>query len=230
MDNIEQYIRNGYIFVLMVAVISYLIGSVNFSILLSRIIGKKDIRESGSGNAGATNMLRTYGKKMGIITLLLDVLKGVVVVFIVKMLANSDIMYPDTNFDIALNNVLPYIAGVAVILGHNFPLYFRFKGGKGVATSLGVVLMLDWKIGLIVAVIAIAIMAITRYVSLGSIIGGAAFVAAEFVKAFLTHEYNAIQLVCVVIIGGLLIARHHANIKRLLNGTENKLSFSKKEK
>lgn len=216
--------------IIAVAVISYLIGSVNFSILLSRIIGKKDIRESGSGNAGATNMLRTYGKKMGIITLLLDILKGVIAVCIVKALTGSDIMYPDTSSDMALNDVLPYIAGVAVVLGHNFPLYFVFKGGKGVATSLGVVLMLDWKIGLIVAVIAIAIIAVTRYVSLGSIIGGAAFVTAEFVKAFITHEYNAVQLVCAVIIGGLLIARHHANIKRLLNGTENKLSFGKKEK
>lgn len=215
--------------IIAVAVVSYLIGSINFSIILSKLISGKDIRESGSGNAGATNMLRTHGKKMGVITLLLDVMKGVVVVFIVKALVNSDIMYTDTNFDIALNNVLPYIAGVAVILGHNFPLYFGFKGGKGVATSLGVVLMLDWKVGLIVAVCAIAIMAITRYVSLGSILGGAAYIIAEFVKAIITRNYNVIQLVCVVIIGGLLIARHHANIKRLLNGTENKLILKKPE-
>ncbi|MGN0150548.1 MAG: glycerol-3-phosphate acyltransferase, partial [Clostridia bacterium] len=101
--------------------------------------------------------------------------------------------------------------------------------GKGVATSLGVVLMLDWKVGLIVAVCAIAIMAITRYVSLGSILGGAAYIVVEIVKTIVTKNYNIVQLVCVVIIGGLLIARHHANIKRLLNGTENKLG-AKKEK
>ncbi len=129
-----------------------------------------------------------------------------------------------------LNDLFPYIAGVCVILGHNFPLYFGFKGGKGVATSLGVVLMLDWKVGLIVALIAIAVMAITRYVSLGSVIGGAMFIIIEIIKAVITQNYNIIQLVCVIIIGGLLIARHRANIKRLLNGTENKLSFSKKEK
>lgn len=216
--------------IIAVAVVSYLIGSINFSIILSKMIGKKDIRESGSGNAGATNMLRTYGKKMGVITLLLDVLKGIIVVFIGKALGHSDMMYPNTHFDMMINDVaLSYIAGVCVILGHNFPLYFGFKGGKGVATSLGVVLMLDWKVGLIVAVIAIAIMAITRYVSLGSIIGGAMFIVIEIVKAFIMHEYNVIQLVCVIIIGGLLIARHHANIKRLLNGTENKLSFKKSE-
>lgn len=227
--------------IIAVAVVSYLIGSVNFSIILSKIIGKKDIRESGSGNAGATNMLRTYGKKMGVVTLLLDVIKGIVVI----MLAWLASLYLWGNFatldkitgaidtstvPYMICNALPYIAGVCVILGHNFPLYFGFKGGKGVATSLGVVLMLDWKVGLIVAVIAIAIIAITRYVSLGSIVGGAAYIIAEFVKAFITHDYNTLQLVCVVIIGGLLIARHHANIKRLLNGTENKLSFGKKEK
>lgn len=218
--------------IIAVAVISYLIGSVNFSIILSRIIGKKDIRESGSGNAGATNMLRTYGKKMGVVTLLLDVLKGIIVVALAWFVA-VDLLWGDKKVIGAVTNIicaLPYIAGVCVVLGHNFPLYFGFKGGKGVATSLGVVLMLDWKVGLIVAVCAIAIMAITRYVSLGSIIGGAMFIAIEIVKAIIMHEYNIIQLICVIIIGGLLIARHHANIKRLINGTENKLSFGKKEK
>lgn len=201
--------------ILVVAVIAYLIGSVNFSILLSRMISGKDIRESGSGNAGATNMLRTYGKKMGVITLLLDVLKGVIAILVCRLVSD--------------NEVLPYVAGVCVVLGHNFPLYFGFKGGKGVATSLGVVLMLDWKVGLIVGACAILIMAITRYVSLGSILGGAAFIVIEIVKAIVTKNANAVQLICIVIIGGLLIARHHANIKRLLNGTENKLGAKKGE-
>lgn len=209
-----------YFVIIAVAVISYLIGSVNFSILISRAISGKDIRESGSGNAGATNMLRTHGKKMGVLTLLLDVLKGIVAI-IIAIIADKNIS-ANTGF-------LAYIAGVCVILGHNFPIYFGFKGGKGVATSLGVVLMLDWKVGLIVAVCAIAIMAVTRYVSLGSILGGAAYIVIEIVKAIVTKNYNIVQLVCVVIIGGLLIARHHANINRLLNGTENKLG-AKKEK
>lgn len=199
-------------------ILSYLIGSVNFSILLSRIIGGKDIRNSGSGNAGATNMLRTYGKKMGVITLLLDILKGVVCVLAAELFAK--------NYSAAYVSI-PYIAGVCAVLGHNFPLYFGFKGGKGVATSLGVVLMLDWKIGIIIAVCAIAVMAITRYVSLGSIIGGAAYVIAEIIKMFITGEFNAVQIVCVIILGGLLIVRHHANIKRLLSGTENKLGQKK---
>ncbi len=223
-----------YLVIIAVTVISYLIGSINFSIILSKAISGKDIRESGSGNAGATNMLRTHGKKMGVITLLLDVLKGIAAILLVGYIAYikipDDVFFNMNDLCTQLYFALPYIAGVAVILGHNFPLYFGFKGGKGVATSLGVVLMLDWKVGLIVAVCAIAVMAITRYVSLGSILGGAAFIIVEIVKAAVTGAYDVIQLVCVIIIGGLLIARHHANIKRLLNGTENKLSFSKKEK
>lgn len=195
------------------AAAAYLIGSVNFSIILSKLIAGKDIRESGSGNAGATNMLRTYGKKMGALTLLLDVLKGVVTVWLVKEFSDS--------------LTLAYFAGLFVILGHNFPIYFGFKGGKGVATSLGVVLVLDWKVGLIAAVIAISIMALTRYVSLGSICGGALFIIIEFVKALITGDISAVRLICTVLIGGLLIVRHHANIKRLLNGTENKLGAAK---
>lgn len=201
-----------------VGIISYLIGSINFSILLSRAISGKDIRESGSGNAGATNMLRTHGKKMGVITLLLDILKGVVCVLLAMLAAK---LWGENTGN------LPYIAGVCVVLGHNFPLYFKFKGGKGVATGLGVVLMLDWRVGLIVAVFAIAVMALTRYVSLGSVLGGAAYIVIETVKMLVTGNIAAVQLVCVIILGGLLILRHHANIKRLLEGTENKLGSKK---
>lgn len=225
--------------VILIAVISYLIGSVNFSILISKAISGKDIRESGSGNAGATNMLRTYGKKMAVITLVLDVLKGVIVVVLAWVasfyLWASYVTIYDTGaadtsaVPFMICEALPYIAGVCVILGHNFPLYFDFKGGKGVATSLGVVLLLDWRVGLALAVCCIAIMALTRYVSLGSIIGGAGYIVIEIIKTALTNDFNIIRMVCVVIIGGLLIARHHANIKRLLNGTENKLG-AKKEK
>lgn len=226
-----------YLVIAVVAVASYLIGSINFSIILSKIISGRDIRESGSGNAGATNMLRTHGKKMGVVTLLLDVAKGVIAIlvalYIKQIIYNGDILYEQRAvYNYQFENILSllqYIAGVFVILGHNFPLYFGFKGGKGVATSLGVVLMLDWKVGLIVAVIALAVMAVTRYVSLGSIIGGAAYIIIEIVKAIVTGEYEIIQIICVIIIGGLLIVRHHANIKRLLNGTENKLNLKKSE-
>ena len=227
----SEFITPCLLITLIIGVISYLIGSVNFSIILSRVISGKDIRESGSGNAGATNMLRTHGKKMAIIVLLLDVLKGIVCVGLTRFYIYylNNLSAPDIYTQILTLMSLPYIAAVCVVLGHNFPIFFGFKGGKGVATSLGVVLMLDWKIGLCVAIVSIAIMAVTRYVSLGSIFGGFAFIAAEIIKAIVAHNFNTIQLICVVILGGLLILRHHANIGRLLKGTENKLSFSKKE-
>lgn len=201
------------IYFVLVAVVAYLVGSINFSILISKIISGKDIRESGSGNAGATNMLRTYGKKMGIMTLILDLLKGIVVVLICKF--------------VSVSVEWRYIAGVAVVLGHNFPLYFGFKGGKGVATSLGVVFALDWRIGILIAVVGIGTIALTRYVSLGSMLGGAVFVIAQLAKSIYYGDFNVVEIVCSVILGGLLIYRHRANIVRLVNGTENQLGVKK---
>lgn len=211
---------NTILWAVITAVICYLLGSVNSSIILSKALSGEDIRKSGSGNAGATNMLRTHGKKMGVITLILDVLKGVIAVLIAR--AFESLFFID-------GTVVEYAAATAVVLGHDFPLFFGFKGGKGVATSLGVVMMLDWKIGLIILVCALAVMALTRYVSLGSVLGGAAFIVGEIVKMAVSQNVNAVQLVCAFIIGGLLIARHHANIVRLWNGTENKLGAKKNE-
>ena len=122
-----------------------------------------------------------------------------------------------------------YIAGVAVVVGHNFPVFFGFKGGKGVATSLGVILLLDWKIGLITLVIALAIMAVSKYVSLTSVMAALVFVIIQIVVMIATDSFDITRFICVVILGGLLIIRHRANIKRLLNGTENKLGSKKKE-
>lgn len=203
------------------AVICYLIGSVNSSIILSRVTSGEDIRSEGSGNAGATNMLRTRGKKMGAITLIADILKGVAAVLIARLFAGAFFIDGTT---------VEYVAAAAVVLGHDFPVFFGFKGGKGVATSLGAVLMLDWKIGLVILICAVAVIALTRYVSLGSVLGGAAFITEEAVQMITARELNIARLVCVLIIGGLLIQRHHANISRLLNGTENKLGAKKDKK
>ncbi|MBR0360051.1 MAG: glycerol-3-phosphate 1-O-acyltransferase PlsY [Clostridia bacterium] len=208
----------GLFYTIAVGIVAYLIGSINSSILISKAVMGKDIRESGSGNAGATNMLRTMGKKYAIITLVIDILKGVVALLL-AMLAIKFGAYA----------VSMYIAGVAVVVGHNFPVFFGFKGGKGVATSLGVILLLDWKIGLITLVIALAIMAVSKYVSLGSVMAALVFVIIQIVVMIATDSFDITRFICVVILGGLLIIRHRANIKRLLNGTENKLGSKKKE-
>ncbi len=204
------------IYAIIVAAAAYLIGSFNSSIVISRMVTGKDIRQSGSGNAGATNMLRTMGKKYAAITLIIDVLKGVIAVLIARYI-NGGI------------EAMPYIAGLCVVLGHNFPIFFGFKGGKGVATSLGVVMMLDWKVGLVVLAVALLIMVTTRYVSLGSIVAAIVFAALEVAQMVMMGYVDIVKLICVIALAALLIARHHENIGRLLSGTENKLG-AKKEK
>ena len=220
-----------------VAVISYLIGSINTSIILSKSIYGTDIRTSGSGNAGATNMLRTHGKGIAIATLICDVLKGMIAIVIAAWadialndFAKKAILTPFVSQYILGN--LKYIAGVFVVLGHDFPVFFGFRGGKGVATSLGVALSLDWQVGLIVAVIALIIMASSRYVSLGSICAAALYPFVLFIyliaKELSNLDNKLGYIVMAFILALLLIIKHHSNIKKLRLGTENKL-FSKKE-
>ncbi len=203
-------------YTILAGVISYLIGSINSSILISRIVTGKDIRESGSGNAGATNMLRTMGKKYAAITLVIDILKGVIAIILAKLAIS-----------LGAYQASEYIAAVAVVLGHNFPVFFGFRGGKGVATSLGVVLLLDWRIGLCTLVIAIAVMAISMYVSLGSVTAAVVFMAAQIAVMLTAQDFDLVRLICVLILGLLLIIRHRSNIVRLIKGTENKLGSKK---
>ncbi len=213
-----------YIAVIITAVISYLIGSINSSILISRGVSGEDIRKSGSGNAGATNMLRTHGKKMGAITLLCDVAKGVIAILLARLAAQ--LLQSSGDGANTVLGILPYIAGTAVVIGHDFPVFFGFKGGKGVATSLGVMLMLDWQVGLIVLAVSVAVIAVTRYVSLGSAVGAVLFVIGEILRlAFFDGRPAAV--IFAVIVGGLLLLRHRMNIVRLTKGEENKLGAQK---
>ena len=219
-----------YIIALLVALVSYFIGSISGAILISKSINGKDIRNSGSKNPGTTNMLRVYGKKAAAVTLLVDVIKGVVAVglgiFIDYTTKNvTNISWFENTF---LLGSMKYIAGIFAVIGHDFPVFFKFKGGKGVATSLGVILMLDWKIGLVVMVGALLIMIFSRYVSLGSIM--AAVIYPCIVAAFVISDDNSsgMYLVCAIILGLLTIFKHHTNIVRLKNGTENKLFQNKK--
>ena len=145
---------------IIIAVIAYAIGSINFSVLISKKIAGFDVREKGSGNAGSTNVLRAVGIKAAVITLICDILKGIVAILIAVLIGNIV-----GNTDRAL---LVQIAGILVVIGHTFPIFFQFKGGKGVATSLGVLLITNWKIGLICLIFALVIIIITKMVSMGS--------------------------------------------------------------
>ena len=205
---------------ILMAVIAYLIGSISFSVIISKKMAGFDVREKGSGNAGATNMLRSVGKKAAILTLLGDALKGVVAILfaiIVGAIAKS-----------ADKSLLVQIAGILVVVGHTFPIFFGFKGGKGVATSLGVLLMTNWKIGLICLVFALVLMAVTRMVSLGSIGAAVLFpVLVLFIHTNFTISEGSSYFVYSVILAAIVIFNHRANVQRILNGTENKLSFKK---
>ncbi len=207
------------------AIIAYCIGSVNFSVIISKKVAGFDVREKGSGCAGSTNMLRSVGKKAAAITLVCDILKGVISIAIAIIIGN---LINEVN-----KELLVQIAGIAVVIGHTFPIFFGFKGGKGVATSLGIILMSNWKIGLICLVFALVIMALTRMVSLGSC--GAA-ILFPVLTLFINDSYTVLAderkgstyLIYSVILAVIVLYNHRSNIKRLLNGTENKLSFSKK--
>lgn len=193
-------------------IVSYLLGSINTSIIIGKKTKGIDIREKGSKNAGTTNALRVLGKKAGAIVLLCDVLKAVVAVGIGIIISKIT----DADDEVILKSV----AAIFVVLGHIFPVFFKFKGGKGVATAIGVLFMLDYKIGLICLIFGIVIIAFTKMVSCGSILAAILFPVLAIV---LKPEYIIVSL----IIAGIVIIKHRANIQRILKGEENKLSFKK---
>ncbi len=207
---------------IIVAIIAYLMGSISFSVIISKKMAGFDVREKGSGNAGTTNVLRSVGKKAAAITLVCDILKGVVAILIALL---AGVIMKD--LDKAL---LVQLAGVFVIIGHTFPIFFKFKGGKGIATSLGVLLITNWQIGLICLVFALLLMALTRMVSVGSI---AAAVLFPVLVMFINQNYivsessNWSYLIFSIIIALLVLFNHRSNLKRIFTGTENKLSFKK---
>ena len=205
---------------IIVGIVAYLIGSISFSVIFSKKMAGFDVREKGSGNAGATNMLRSVGKKAAVLTLLCDALKGVVAIIfaiIVGAIAKES--------DKAL---LVQIAGILVVVGHTYPVFFGFKGGKGVATALGVLLITNWKIGLICLVFALVIMALTRIVSAGSVVAAVLFpVLVLFMHTNYTISEGSSYFVYIIILAVIVLFNHRSNIKRILNGTENKLSFKK---
>ena len=206
---------------IIIAIIAHLIGSINFSVIISKRMAGFDVREKGSGNAGTTNMLRSIGVKAAVITLLCDILKGVVVILIAILIGNIV-----DGLDDAL---LVQLAGIFVIIGHTFPIFFGFKGGKGIATSLGVLLMINWQIGLICLVFALILMAITRMVSVGSI---AAAILFPVLVVFIGQNYivpvnNWSYLIFSIIIAILVLFNHRENLKRIFTGKENKISFKK---
>ena len=195
--------------------ISYLLGSIPFGYLLVRVFRQEDIRAKGSGNIGATNVARAGGKGLGIVTLLLDLLKGLAAVLIARHVAPGT---PGSPSDLAVG------AAVAAVVGHVFPVWLRFRGGKGVATALGVLLGLAPTVALATLAVFALLVAVTRIVGLASIL--AAAVLPVFAMLLLPDR-SPIYLSGVIFIALLVIVKHHANIVRLLNGTEPRFGSGK---
>ncbi len=198
---------------ILVALVSYLIGSISFSVIFTKKLAGFDVRDKGSGNAGSTNVLRTAGKGIAALTLVCDVLKGVVAIFLAKAIADFD--------NVNHAEYVVQLAGLMVVLGHTFPVFFKFKGGKGVATSLGIILLINWQIGLICLVFALILMLLTRMVSLGSV---AAAILFPVLTLFITDNYIVAgdYRIFGILLGIFVCYNHRSNIKRLLKGTENK--------
>lgn len=206
---------------IIIAILAYAIGSINFSVIFSRRFAGFDIREKGSGNAGTTNMLRSVGKRAAAITLVCDILKGLFAILIAYIFGK---IYNELD-----GALLVQIAALCVVIGHTFPIFFEFRGGKGVATSLGVLLLINWQIGLICLIFALVIMATTRIVSAGSV--SAAILYPILVLFGVGKEFFLVggnYIVFSLLLALIVIFNHRTNIKRILNGTENKLSFKKK--
>jgi acyl phosphate:glycerol-3-phosphate acyltransferase len=192
---------------ILVCLLGYLLGSIPFGLLLTRIAGLGDIRGIGSGNIGATNVLRTGGKSLAAATLILDGLKGAAAVLIAQAVL--------WNQDTAL------FAGLTAVLGHLFPIWLGFKGGKGAATGLGVLIAASWPVGLAACAVWLLVAAAARLSSLATL---AAFAAAPVV-ALILEEFSVVKLAFTIAV--LVFVRHQANIRRLLTGTEPRIGRSK---
>ncbi len=210
-------------------VISYLLGSCNSSIITIRLLKHEDIREHGSKNAGLTNTLRCYGKIPALITLIGDLAKGIVAVLLSKFVFN--LIVGEGNFDIM---TVGYIAGIAAIIGHIFPIYYGFKGGKGVLVSSSILIVIDPLTFCIIIPFFLIITLITRYVSVGSISAAIFYPILTFLLHFFVEDIPLklclVHTGLVFVTGVLLIYMHRENIKRLRNGTENKFGKKKEKK
>ena len=206
--------------VVLAAVLAYLIGSINFAIITSKFVIKRDIREFGSGNAGMTNVLRILGKWPAVVVTVGDFLKGVVSIALGRWLAGS--LGGEVPF------YLDHIVALTATLGHCFPVFYKFRGGKGVLISAGIILMTHPVVLLIMTAIFLTLVLTSRIVSLGSISAAAAYPVLVLAACLITGApYAALDTASAAVRAALVIWLHRSNIRRLLNGTENRFGQKK---
>jgi glycerol-3-phosphate acyltransferase PlsY len=215
---------------LLTCISAYLLGSINSAIIVTKLFSSSDIREYGSGNAGATNVLRSQGKLAALLTTVGDLGKSIASVLLGGWLV--EVMNTGYSDGMEIVIIGRYVAGLFCILGHLYPLYFGFRGGKGVLTTLGMMLILDYRVALICLGVFIIIVSIFRMVSLGSICAGLALpVLTGLFSAYVDNKPSSNTLLSValtVLISATLIIKHIPNIKRIISGTESKIGSSKK--
>jgi acyl phosphate:glycerol-3-phosphate acyltransferase len=202
---------------ILMPIVAYLLGSIPVGWIVARIFFKTDIRKTGSGNIGATNALRQFGTTVGVLVLLLDMAKGIAAVLLAKGIYE-------------MGHPLIAVCGLLAILGHVFPVWLKFKGGKGVATAAGVFIALTpWSIP-IVLMIFIIIVAITRYVSLGSIVAALSLLALNAYRILSSGNQDYALLVLVFLVVAMIVYKHKDNVSRLRSGKEHKITFTKRGK
>jgi acyl phosphate:glycerol-3-phosphate acyltransferase len=199
---------------------AYLLGSIPTSYVIGKVFYHQDIRQTGSGNTGATNALRAFGAKTGIIVLLFDMLKGVLAVLLTQTIMKNVT-------DTANVNIMVSLCALLVIVGHVFSVWLRFQGGKGVATAAGVFLALHPVPFLYCLVLFIFVVYTTKYVSLASLLAAFAFLLIDLFTQIIMKFPNPSRFILIVLVVALIVYRHKANLRRLLDGNENKISFHK---
>lgn len=204
---------------LLFGLLAYLLGSIPTAVWVGRKKYGIDVRGQGSKNAGATNTFRVLGKKAGIVVLSIDILKGTLAVLLPFLL--TSLVWQDDHLI-----HLKIVSGILAVIGHIFPLYAGFKGGKGVATSLGVIIGIHPLAALICIVLFLTVFMISNYVSLGAIIASASFPISLY---FIFHNKNITLTIFSISLAAVVIILHHANIKRLVQGNENKMNLFKKK-
>lgn len=210
--------------ILILLVIGYLLGSINLSVLVTKYIGKTDIRAHGSGNAGGTNVVRVMGAKWGISVMAMEILKGVILGFVARFAWPVD--------PLLLGELGPQISGaiavIGVMFGNMYPCFHGFKGGKGVTTCGALAIVVDWRIFLVLFALFLTIFFITKIVSISSIISSICVPIAIALVYLKTENWWILCAICAVNTI-MLIVRHRSNIVRLINGTENKFNLGKKK-
>ncbi len=202
------------------AIVAYLLGSISSAVIVSRVYAHDDVRKYGSKNAGMTNVLRTYGKLPALFTFLGDFVKGILAVLAGRLIFS---LLGVTDFDAG------YLAGFFALLGHLYPIYFGFKGGKGVLTSLGIILVVNPLVLLILLIIFLPVLFITRIVSLVSVTGAVLYPFVTLIVDLCLRKAVLFDFLFAVLFSLIVIWRHRGNIQRLLNGTERRIGDKKPE-